>query len=623
MNYRIKLQAFTLKANQLISNGQIIEVSDKTMAALQLFLSQPQAVISKDDFMQTVWGEVIVSDASLFKQIQVTRCLLQQVGLPDDIIENVYGKGYRLKYPVKQIAAEHNSDYKPTKVTKLFNIKTLGLTFVVLMVLSGWVYFFLVADDQRQVDHQLTDSKKQTIVELSKSDWQMGLDHITNLLADDKISYSNLDLGFLYQQKGQAQLELQQYPDSAQSLQKALAYFQQTGQQKVLGATHTLISRAYGGLGDDSQQTQHVQKAVDILTDSEDTAQVVDALMELAYLHKKSGDFERAVSTYSQAANRAKQGEDQVGQMMAINNLAATYLVMNNTERAQQLLQQGLDLSLEIGEGRYIASAYSMMSQIYLQKNQPQKAIQQLQEALRYQLKSNSSRGLNPKLMTLNYLLVETFQTQQASDLLQLTQTYVQGLNQVSPMAIVQLYQGMNLAHQQQWQAATTVLQSAWQSSQVNNFSYQEPLLLAYFALCHARSEQPIQAIEAAQKVLASEQAEKQEKTMAKVALAWAYYLLENPTQYQQTLADIDKTGVDDWLFVAQQYWQLKLLTTAKSALSYDGYQSQLNQVLSAKQDLREASKIDEAVLQAVRTRIQTLIVEFDKVQSEKLTQSD
>ncbi|KAA3644435.1 MAG: tetratricopeptide repeat protein, partial [Proteobacteria bacterium] len=394
-------------------------------------------------------------------------------------------------------------------------------------------------------------------------------------------------------------------------------------QSTQLGETHTLLSRAYGALGQVSKQTEQVQQAVAIFVDSDDTAQAVDALMELAYLYKKSGDFQAAINTYEQAADRAQQGDDPVGQMMAINNLAATYLVMNDEDHAHQLLQQGLDLSLDIGEGRYIASAYSMMSQIYLQKNQPQKAIGQLQEALKYQLKSNSGRGLNPKLMTLNYLLVVTFQSQQASELLQRTQAYVEGLNQASPMAVVQLYQGMNLAHQQQWQASAEKLQSAWQSSQVNNFSYQQPLLLAYFALSHARSEQPIKAIEAAQKVLALDEAEAQQKALAQVALSWAYLLLDNPSQYQQALTEINEADINAWLFVAQQYWQLKLKTTAKTALSYDDYQSQLKEIFTAQQDLRVASQVDNTVLNNLKDKIQQLIVEINKSQTEELTEAD
>jgi tetratricopeptide (TPR) repeat protein len=284
---------------------------------------------------------------------------------------------------------------------------------------------------------------------------------------------------------------------------------------------------------------------------------------------------------------------------------------MNDIDKAQQLLQQGLNLSLTIGEGRYIASAYSMMSQIYLQKNQPHKAIQQIQQALKYQLKSNSGRGLNPKLMTLNYLLVVTFQNKQASELLQLTQSYVERLNQASPMAIVQLYQGMNLAHQGQWQTAANRLQEAWQASQVNNFSYQRPMLLAYFALSHARSEQPIKAIEAAQKVLALEGTEPQEQNLSKIALAWAYLSLENNSQYQQAMADINESEIENWLFLAQQYWQIKLSNTAQSDLSYEDIQNQLQDVLNNQQALSQSSQVNESVLNELKQKLQSMILDL------------
>ncbi|MCW8869808.1 MAG: tetratricopeptide repeat protein [Proteobacteria bacterium] len=610
MHYLINQHRFSLQANQLTSEGVSVELTDKTATALKLFLRHPQTIISKDDFMQAVWGDVIVSDASLFKQIQICRTLLQQIGLPEDTIENVYGKGYRLKYSVKAVAIDNNTEIQAAHISTAHALKARWLPIIGLVIIAPIIFFIWQSSQHTEVLNQLSGSKKQAIIELSKSDWQAGLSHINNLI-DEDVNYSKQDLGFLYQQQGQAQLELQDYSDSAQALEKSLSYFNEEQQSTQLGETHILLSRAYGALGQNSRQTEQVQKAVAIFDDSEDTAQAVDALMELAYLYKKSGDFELAINTYEQAADRAHQGDDPVGQMMAINNLAATYLVMNDIDKAQQLLQQGLDLSLDIGEGRYIASAYSMMSQIYLQKNQPHKAIQQIQEALKYQLKSNSGRGLNPKLMTLNYLLVVTFQNQQASELLQLSQSYVERLNQASPMAIVQLYQGMNLAHQGQWQSAASRLQAAWQASQVNNFSYQRPMLLAYFALSHARSEQPIKAIEAAQKVLALEDAEPHEQNLSKIALAWAYLSLENNSQYQQAMADINESEIKNWLFLAQQYWQIKLSNTAQSDLSYEDIQNQLQVVLNNQQTLSQSSQLNESVLNELKQKLQSMILDL------------
>lgn len=69
-----------------------------------------------------------------------------------------------------------------------------------------------------------------------------------------------MDLGFLYQQQGQAQLELQRYPASAESLVKSLRYFTQAQQPTQLGATHTLLSRAYGALGKTANKKSRCSK---------------------------------------------------------------------------------------------------------------------------------------------------------------------------------------------------------------------------------------------------------------------------------------------------------------------------------------------------------------------------
>ncbi|GAA4813016.1 hypothetical protein GCM10011365_22530 [Marinicella pacifica] len=608
MQYRIKQINFSLQANQLNHGTQVITLTDKTMAALLLFFRNPQSIISKDEFMQTVWGEVIVSEASLFKQIQTCRGVLQDIGLPEDSIENVYGKGYRLKYAVSECSKHQDGVSDGNRKKPQSHRKKLVFVLIAALILSALVYGVLGWMSPRQSINQLNTAQKQSILELSQSDWQAGLQHINDTLADT-VSYSSADLGFLYQQQGQALLELQRYSDSVAALKQALHYFSETQQTTALGESHILLSRAYGALGQDQPQTEHVQKALALLKASDSNAQVVDALMELAFLHKKSGDFQAAIDIYRQAASRAKQGDDATGQMMAVNNLAATYLVMNDVDQAQKLLQQGLDLSLQIGEGRYIASAYSMMSQIYLQKNQPLEAIGHIQEALKYQLKSQSGRGLNPKLMTLNYLLVVTFQSQQAQALLELTQHYAEQLNQSAPMAIVQLYQGMNLAHQKQWSAAADRLQAAWQASQVNNFNYQRPMLLAYFALSHARSEQPIKAIEAAQKVMELAEAQNHEKTLAKLALAWSYLFLENTQQYNQAVTDLNESDIESWLFLAEQFWELKLSNANQSDLSYETYLNRLEQTRLEQQNLSGAARVDDVVMKSLQDKILSLTV--------------
>lgn len=101
---------------------------------------------------------------------------MQQIDLPEDCIENVYGKGYRLKYPVKQITNGQNKEIKGKRRYSMG--QKFGTALLIMLVSISFAYWTFWQNQSSQIANQLTDEKKQSIVELSKSDWQVGLNHI-------------------------------------------------------------------------------------------------------------------------------------------------------------------------------------------------------------------------------------------------------------------------------------------------------------------------------------------------------------------------------------------------------------------------------------------------------------
>ena len=173
MQFKIKNQTLSIKHNQLTFDDQIIELNDKTKNALLLFLNSKQAVISKDHFLEKVWLGVIVSDASIFKQIQTLRNLFVQAGLPEDSIENVYGKGYRLKYTVSAIIEPTRTEPEHAESVAV-NHTNKRLTIGLLMALVTSLFFYYFWQQQQQTTNKLNKEQRSAITELSKNDWQQG-----------------------------------------------------------------------------------------------------------------------------------------------------------------------------------------------------------------------------------------------------------------------------------------------------------------------------------------------------------------------------------------------------------------------------------------------------------------
>lgn len=82
--------------NRLSRGEEEVLISPKAMLALQLLADDPMQPKSHDQLMATIWGEQIVSEASLYQLIAQLRKSLGDTESPRQYIEKVSGKGYRL-----------------------------------------------------------------------------------------------------------------------------------------------------------------------------------------------------------------------------------------------------------------------------------------------------------------------------------------------------------------------------------------------------------------------------------------------------------------------------------------------------------------------------------------------
>lgn len=434
MQFLINNLTLNIQHNQFSVENQVIDINDKTKKSLLLLLNSNNAIISKDQLLEHVWLGVIVSDASIFKQIE----------------------------------------------TVALNQPKTWLKISLLIAAVIVIFAYYIWQQQQPLVDKLNEEQRISITQLSKNDWQQGLDNINHLLANAKNSYSKTDLAFLYQQKGQAEQHLQMIDESLVSLTESLQYYQHQEDIEGMGQAHLLLGRLYDYIDNPEKQLQHIQQATTLFNSVDNHTAEIDAFLELAYLQKKSGDIDAAIKTYEQSIATARQVEDQTGEMIGINNLAATYLIINDIDKALALAEQGLAINLAIGSGQNTANSYSFISQLAQQQGDISRAFQMLEQALKFQLETNSHKNLSAKLMSLNYLLLETHQYKTLDEMLALTDAYATSLRIKGGAAIIDLYQGMQVAYQDKWPAALSELKSAWQISTKNNFSYKKPLMMVY-----------------------------------------------------------------------------------------------------------------------------------------------
>ena len=94
-----KLQ-LDLDACQVTYGGELLHLTPKEYSILELFLRNPRRIFSRSAILDHIWlsGEFPQEDA-VSTQVKGLRQKLKAAGIAKDLIETVYGLGYRLKAP--------------------------------------------------------------------------------------------------------------------------------------------------------------------------------------------------------------------------------------------------------------------------------------------------------------------------------------------------------------------------------------------------------------------------------------------------------------------------------------------------------------------------------------------
>lgn len=134
------IENFTIlpSQNRVLSDNEQQAITPKMMAVLNLLASQQGETISKDDIMNSVWGDVVVSDMVLSRAISDLRKVFGDSASKQIVIETVSKKGYRLKLPVvwlEKSSPENKRDDNNIEKSssKTLNIVALFMGFLVII----------------------------------------------------------------------------------------------------------------------------------------------------------------------------------------------------------------------------------------------------------------------------------------------------------------------------------------------------------------------------------------------------------------------------------------------------------------------------------------------------------
>lgn len=88
--------------NLIIGDDQRQSVEPRIMDVLALLASRPKDVISRDEFISSVWNVEFGGDESLTRAISILRKALKKAGVKDQVIETIPKRGYRLAVEITE-----------------------------------------------------------------------------------------------------------------------------------------------------------------------------------------------------------------------------------------------------------------------------------------------------------------------------------------------------------------------------------------------------------------------------------------------------------------------------------------------------------------------------------------
>ncbi|MEJ1930920.1 response regulator [Nostoc sp. NIES-2111] len=100
--------------------GQAISLSPKEYSLLGLFLRNPQRVFSRSDIIDRLWSlDATPTEGAVTNLIKDLRHKLKTVGMSTELLETVYGLGYRLKTPPQIQDSKQTQAKKQTAIAAI------------------------------------------------------------------------------------------------------------------------------------------------------------------------------------------------------------------------------------------------------------------------------------------------------------------------------------------------------------------------------------------------------------------------------------------------------------------------------------------------------------------------
>jgi tetratricopeptide (TPR) repeat protein len=213
------------------------------------------------------------------------------------------------------------------------------------------------------------------------------------------------------------------------------------------------------------QQYGELQKARSLLEQAleqtDDGSAVRSAFQyQLAQIHLRQGQYERAMSLFQQSLDIQQQLQDLHGKAASLHAMAQIHRMQGQYERAMSLFQQSLDIQQQLQDLHGKAASLHAMAQIHRMQGQYERAMSLFQQSLDIQQQLQDLQGVTASLSAIADLHMGTQHWMEARKLLQEALAICQQLSDRAGIAFNQVKLGQICLAQADYPAAQAHFQN-------------------------------------------------------------------------------------------------------------------------------------------------------------------
>jgi hypothetical protein len=264
-----------------------------------------------------------------------------------------------------------------------------------------------------------------------------------------------------------------------------------------------------------------------------------------------------------------------------------------------------LELSLSIGEGSYLSSAYSSLASLNRQEGNFVEAMKQVYLTIRYAIDQNDTNSFQQSFSSLYNILNELGHQQLAEQYLQIAIDFQNSRNSDGHLNIAELNLGILNLQKQDFNKSKIIFETL--------ISYQLtlPELLqtkAWLALTRYFQKDNIKAYSLSYEVYNHPEVTDRTKLVAGICLILADFELERYNETLEVFNQISRLKKDKWLIENAYYYNMALyIFTDRDEEKYAKYLNEKNIFDQKLANIKAQTKPEESFLLALNEYINTV----------------